>query len=99
VPRGEPTRGGAHAREGFIVYPHLEATISVAESVNPMTGGNWEGTGVTPDIHSAAAKARDTAYRLALGAVIAAGGAAAAEATDALTADGLVPPGISTRCV
>ena len=81
---GERTRGGAHAREGFQVHPHLEATISVAEAVNPKTGGNWEGTGVAPDIQTTAAQARDTAYQLALRDVIAAGGAAAADADAAL---------------
>lgn len=63
---GEQTRGGAHAREGFVVHPHLEATISVAEAVNPTTGGNWEGTGVAPDIPTTAAQALDTAHRRAL---------------------------------
>ena len=81
---GERTRGGAHAREGFPVHPHLEATIPVAESVNPVTGGNWEGTGVRPDIEVIASQARDTAYRLALQAVIAAGTPSAAEASSAL---------------
>src|SRR5580700_10014358 len=47
---GERTRGGANAREGFPVHPHLEATISVAESVSPITGSNWEGTGVGADL-------------------------------------------------
>jgi C-terminal processing protease CtpA/Prc len=83
---GERTGGGARAREGFPVHPHLEATISVAEAVNPKTGGNWEGTGVTPDIQAAAAQARDTAYQLALQDVIAAGSPATAEARDALAA-------------
>ena len=83
---GEPTRGGAHAREGFRVHPHLEATISVAATVNPKTGGNWEGTGVTPDIQSTADSARDTAYQRALQDVITADGAAAPEARDALAA-------------
>jgi len=83
---GERTRGGAHAREGFRVHPHLEATISVAEAVNPKTGGNWEGTGVVPDIQATAGQARDTAYKLALQNVITAGGAAAAEADAALAA-------------
>jgi hypothetical protein len=83
---GERTRGGAHAREGFPVHPHLEATISVAAAVNPKTGGNWEGTGVEPDIHESAAQARDTAYKLALQDVITAGSAAAAEARVALAA-------------
>jgi C-terminal processing protease CtpA/Prc len=81
---GERTRGGAHAREGFPVHPHLEATIAVAESVSPVTGGNWEGTGVMPDIEVIASQARDTAYRLALRAVIAAGTPSAAEASGAL---------------
>ena len=83
---GERTRGGAHAREGFPVHPHLEATISVAEAVNPKTGGNWEGTGVTPDIQITAGQAHSTAYELALKDVIAAGGPAAAEARGALAA-------------
>jgi C-terminal processing protease CtpA/Prc len=83
---GERTRGGAHAREGFPVHPHLEATISVAEAVHPKTGGNWEGTGVTPDIQATVDQARDTAYELALQDIIAAGGAAAVEANDALPA-------------
>jgi Peptidase family S41/N-terminal domain of Peptidase_S41 in eukaryotic IRBP len=81
---GEQTRGGAHAREGFVVHPHLEATISVAESVSPVTGGNWEGTGVTPDIETTADQARDNAYERALQDVIAAHGTAAAEAENAL---------------
>jgi Peptidase family S41/N-terminal domain of Peptidase_S41 in eukaryotic IRBP len=81
---GERTRGGAHAREGFVVHPHLEVTISVAESVNPVTGGNWEGTGATPDIETTADRSRDTAYERALQDVIAARGTAAAEAEEAL---------------
>jgi len=81
---GERTRGGAHAREGFTVHPHLEATISVASAVNPKTGGNWEGAGVTPDLQTPAAQTKDTAYRLALQDVTAAGGASAAEARTAL---------------
>jgi hypothetical protein len=83
---GERTRGGANPREGFRVHPHLEATISVATAVNPKTGGNWEGTGVAPDIQATASRARDTAYERALWDVITAGTTSAAEARDALTA-------------
>jgi Peptidase family S41/N-terminal domain of Peptidase_S41 in eukaryotic IRBP len=81
---GARTRGGAHAREGFRVHPHLEATISVARAVSPVTGGNWEGTGVTPDIEVPAERARDRAYRLALEHVAAQPGALAEEAGEAL---------------
>jgi hypothetical protein len=81
---GERTRGGAHAREGFRVHPHLEATISVAEAVHPKTGSNWEGTGVAPDIQATESQTRGVAYELALKDVIAARGTAAAEAATAL---------------
>lgn len=47
---GETTRGGAHPRIGVPVHPHLEASIPVARSVHPVTGTNWEGVGVAPDI-------------------------------------------------
>jgi C-terminal processing protease CtpA/Prc len=55
---GERTRGGAHAREGFPVHPHLEATISVAESINPISGGELcQGSWTIPRVvdHAAAA--------------------------------------------
>lgn len=58
----------------------------MAEAVNPKTGGNWEGTGVVPDIQSSAGQARDTAYKLALQEVIAADSAATADARRALSA-------------
>ena len=67
------------------------AFISVAAAVNPKTGGNWEGTGVAPDIQTTAGRARDTAYERALQDVITAGGPAAAEARDALA--GVRPAG------
>ncbi len=62
---GETTRGGAHAREGFRVHPHLEVTISVARGHNPISGGNWEGTGVTPDVAVPADEALARAQSLA----------------------------------
>lgn len=62
---GERTGGGAHAREGFPVHPHLEATIPVARGVNPVTGTNWEGTGVEPDILVPFDQALDHSLKLA----------------------------------
>jgi C-terminal processing protease CtpA/Prc len=69
---GQRTKGGAHAREGFRVHPHLEATISVARAVSPVTGGNWEGSGVTPDIRTSPGEEKDRAHQLALEHVAAA---------------------------
>ncbi|MGW0882957.1 S41 family peptidase [Streptomyces sp. NPDC002671] len=58
---GETTRGGAHPREGWTVHPHLEVAIPVARSINPVSGTNWEGTGIRPDIACAAEDALDRA--------------------------------------
>ncbi len=62
---GERTGGGAHPREGFRVHPHLQATIPVARGISHVTGGNWEGTGVSPDVPVTAAEALDVALQLA----------------------------------
>ncbi|WP_344406282.1 S41 family peptidase [Streptomyces longisporus] len=61
---GESTRGGAHPREGWTVHPNLEATIPVARAVNPVSGTNWEGTGVLPDVPCPAPDALDRALTL-----------------------------------
>ncbi|MCF2533342.1 S41 family peptidase [Yinghuangia soli] len=63
---GEPTRGGAHPCDGWTVDPHLEVTVPVGRAVNPVSGTNWEGTGVQPDVPCPAAEALDRARTLAL---------------------------------
>ncbi|SNS77525.1 N-terminal domain of Peptidase_S41 [Asanoa hainanensis] len=50
---GQRSRGGAHPRRAFRIDDHLELTVPVARSVSPITGGNWEGTGVVPDVETA----------------------------------------------
>lgn len=47
---GETTRGGAHPVSAFPLDDDLEVSIPVAMSRNVVTGTNWEGTGVIPDI-------------------------------------------------
>jgi hypothetical protein len=66
---GERTRGGAHPRDGYRLHPHLELTVPVARAVSAVTGTNWEGVGVTPDVEVPAADALATAHRLALAAL------------------------------
>jgi hypothetical protein len=85
---GERTRGGAHPRRGFRLGPHLEATIPVARAVGARSGGNWEGTGIVPDIATPAAEALLTAYRVALKHVLdlGAGGARHTTAAEARAA-------------
>lgn len=60
---GERTGGGAHPRTGFPVHPHLHLSVPVARPVNPVTGTNWEGVGVTPDIEVPAPDAVEAAHR------------------------------------
>ena len=63
---GEVTRGGAHPTARFPISATLEVAVPHARSINPVTGTNWEGTGVEPDIASPAAEALRVAYHLAL---------------------------------
>ncbi|MFD4322791.1 S41 family peptidase [Streptomyces sp. NPDC058548] len=63
---GERTRGGAHPCKGWTVHPHLEVTVPMGRAINPVSGTNWEGTGVQPDIACAAVDALDQAHTLAL---------------------------------
>lgn len=63
---GETTGGGAHPREGWTLHPHLEASIPVGRSVNPISGTNWEGTGVVPDLPCPTADALARAHERAL---------------------------------
>jgi C-terminal processing protease CtpA/Prc len=39
--------------------------IPSGRAINPITGTNWEGTGVTPDVAVPAGDALETALRLA----------------------------------
>lgn len=48
---GEHTAGAAHVAPPFRVDDHFQAFISVGRPVHPITGTNWEGIGVEPDIH------------------------------------------------
>ncbi|GAA0898126.1 S41 family peptidase [Virgisporangium ochraceum] len=60
---GERTGGGAHPRGGHRMHPHLELTIPTGRALDPETGGNWEGTGVHPDVETPADEALATALR------------------------------------
>ena len=62
---GEPTKGGAHSVDLYIIDDQFEIYISTARAINPVTGENWEGTGVIPDILVPSDAALDTAIVLA----------------------------------
>ncbi len=64
---GETTGGGAHPVDAqFLSDVHLLVFIPFGRAVNPITGTNWEGTGVAPDIQVPADKALETAHLDAL---------------------------------
>jgi len=47
---GQPTWGGAHPTRPHRLGAHFLALIPGRRSINPITGTNWEGSGVIPDI-------------------------------------------------
>lgn len=59
---GETTGGGANPGGGFPLPEGFSMFVPTGRAINPVTGTNWEGTGVEPDI----ACASDEAYDLAL---------------------------------
>ncbi len=63
---GETTGGGAHPTRPFPISPAVHIEIPFARSVNPVTGTNWQGTGVVPDVAVPADQALDVAYARAL---------------------------------
>jgi hypothetical protein len=63
---GETTGGGAHPTGMRPLSPTMAIAVPFARSVNPVTGTNWEGTGVVPDVSVPAEEAYDVAYAMAL---------------------------------
>ncbi len=68
---GETTGGGAHPTRGFPISPAVHIGIPFARSINPVTGTNWQGTGVVPDVAVPEDQAYDAAYARALRHVLA----------------------------
>jgi C-terminal processing protease CtpA/Prc len=58
---GDTTRGGAHNVDLFKIDDQFEMYLSTGRAINPVTGANWEGVGVIPDIVVPAEMALDTA--------------------------------------
>ena len=63
---GETTGGGAHPTRGFPISQAVHIGIPFARSINPVTGTNWQGTGVVPDVTVPEAEAYGVAYAKAL---------------------------------
>ena len=62
---GDSTKGGAHSVDLYQIGDHFEIYIPTVRAINPVTGTNWEGVGVIPDILVPSESALDTAIILA----------------------------------
>jgi hypothetical protein len=62
---GEPTGGGNHFGAWESLGDGLAAFVPVGRTIDPVTGADWEGVGVAPDVAVPAAQALDEAVRRA----------------------------------
>ena len=62
---GDSTKGGAHSVDLYNLYEQFEIYIPTMRAINPVTGENWEGIGVIPDVTIDASIALDTAIVIA----------------------------------
>jgi hypothetical protein len=61
---GKPTWGGANAVRSYRIGGHFVAQIPGSRSISPITGTNWEGVGVIPDIEAERVRALSVAHGL-----------------------------------
>jgi tetratricopeptide (TPR) repeat protein len=62
---GETTGGGANPGGGYPLPGGLMVFVPEGRAINPVTGTNWEGTGVAPHVEAVAAEALEVALPLA----------------------------------
>lgn len=68
---GERTGGGAHLSSGISIRDRFGLSVPTGRAVDPLTGTNWEGSGVAPDVEVPAAAALAVAHAAALRHVLA----------------------------
>lgn len=95
---GERSGGAANPGGFFPVGDGFNVFVSTGTPVNPITGTNWEGRGVEPDVDVAAEQALHRAQVIALETILArrpsdSGNIDAQWALDALRAEKLAPKG------
>jgi hypothetical protein len=68
---GEPSAGAAMGLGSppFVLTEHLSISVPDAETRNPYTGTNWDGTGVVPDVATSAKGVLLAGYKRALESV------------------------------
>lgn len=63
---GEVSAGGANPGREFRIDEHFQVFVPTGRAINPVTGTNWEGTGVRPDIETTFKQALKVAHLAAL---------------------------------
>ncbi len=63
---GEATQGSAHPGRGFRLGDHFWMFVPTGRTINPISGTNWNGTGVIPDVKVPAELAQSTAQLKAI---------------------------------
>ena len=63
---GETTAGGAHGGDPVRLNEQFTAFIPSGRAINPVTGANWESTGVIPDVPAHRDEALQVAHHMAL---------------------------------
>jgi C-terminal processing protease CtpA/Prc len=63
---GETTAGGAHGSDHVRLDEQYTVFIPSGQAINPITGTNWEGTGITPDVPVHRHDALQVAHHMAL---------------------------------
>ncbi len=67
---GERTAGAAHISDDTAIAPFFRFSVPIRRTVNPVSGTDWEGVGVAPTVSTSSRGALDTAYGLALTALL-----------------------------
>ena len=68
---GENTGGGANLTDSRPISDHFMLFVPTGRGINPITGTNWEGVGVKPDVEAPAQQALKVAYLDALNKLLA----------------------------
>ncbi|MEO0456712.1 MAG: S41 family peptidase, partial [Cyanobacteria bacterium P01_A01_bin.114] len=63
---GEATAGGANPGQGIRLDDHFWMFLPTGRAINPITGSNWEGTGVIPDFKIPAELSLQAAHLIGL---------------------------------
>ncbi len=68
---GRTTGGGAHpTNEHLFASLNMQISVPFGRAINPISGTNWEGVGVAPDVDVDPEQALDIAHLMALQAIV-----------------------------